>query len=141
MNVPVFDFSAMTTRAACDKALTAARRIQSRLEKDEVVLGYNEDEGEIRASIAQKQFARADRNLQSVNADLAALPAGLSTEREELEAEQATLVARKKNLALQGASGDQSSLQDLAEARNAADLEIVTAYITQLEAYRLTLTV
>jgi hypothetical protein len=139
MNVPTFDFSAMTTWADCDKALTPARRIKSRLAKDEVVLGYNEDEGEIRTGIAQKQFARADRNLQSVNAELAALPAGDSIERDELEAEQATLVARKKNLALQGASGDQSSLQDLAEFRNAADLEMVTGYITQLEAYRLTL--
>ncbi|MBO2008851.1 hypothetical protein [Hymenobacter negativus] len=139
MNVPSFDFSAMTTRAACDKALVPARRIQSRLSKDEVVLGYNEDEGEIRAGIAQQQFNRADRNLQSVNADLAALPADASTEREELEAEQATLVARKKKLALQGASGDESSLQDLAEFRNAADLEMVTGYITQLEAYRLNL--
>ncbi|WP_035561659.1 hypothetical protein, partial [Hymenobacter sp. IS2118] len=138
MNVPIFDFSAMTTRAACDKALAPTRRIQSRLQKDEVVLGYNEDEGEIRAGIAQQQFARADRSLQSVNAELAGLSVGTSSERDKLEAEQATLVARKKNLALQGASGDQSSLQDLAESRNAADLEMVTGYITQLEAYRLT---
>ncbi|GAA3924704.1 hypothetical protein [Hymenobacter algoricola] len=139
MTVPTFDFSALTTRAACDKALAPTRRLQNRLEKDEVVLGFNEEEGEIRAGIAQQQFARADRNLQNVTAALADLPAGPSAEREKLEAEQATLIARKKNLALQGASGDQSSLQDLAEARNAADLELVTGYITQLEAYRLTL--
>lgn len=139
MNVPTFDFSALTTRAACDKALMPARRIQGRLEKDEAVLGFNESEGEIRTTLAQQQYARADRNLQSVTAELADLPAGASDERDKLEAEQATLVARKKNLALQGASGDQSSLQDLAEARNDADLEMVTGYITQLEAYRLTL--
>ena len=129
----------MTTRAACDKALAPTRRLQSRLENNEVVLGFNEEEGGIRAGIAQQQFARADRSLQNVNDALADLPAGPSTDRDKLEAEQATLVARKKNLALQGASGDQSSLQDLAEARNAADLELVTGYITQLEAYRLTL--
>jgi len=139
MNVPTFDFSALTTRAACDKALVPARRIQNRLEKDEVVLGFNEDEGEIRTGLAQQQLARATRSLQSVNAELAALPAGDSTEREELEAEQATLIARQKNLALRGASGDESSLQDLAEARNAADLEVVTGYVTQLAAHRLTL--
>ena len=75
-----------------------------------MVLGFNEEEGEIRAGIAQQQYARADRSLQNVNDALAELPAGASTEREKLEAEQATLVARKKNLALQGASGDQSSL-------------------------------
>jgi hypothetical protein len=140
MNVPTFDFSAMKTRAACDKALAPARRIKSRLEKDEAVLGFNEDEGEIRASIAQQQYSRANRSLQTVNADIAALPATASDEeRAKLESEQATLVARTKKLALQGASGDQSSLQDLAEFRNAADLEMVTGYITQLEAYRLTL--
>ncbi|MFD2785525.1 hypothetical protein [Hymenobacter rubripertinctus] len=139
MNVPTFDFSALTTRAACDKALVPTRRLQNRLEKDEVVLGFNEEEGEIRAGIAQQQFARADRSLQNVNEALTELPAGPSTEREKLEAEQATLVARKKNLALQGASGDQSSLQDLAEARNAAELEMVSGYLTQLEAHRLTL--
>ncbi|MBF9220933.1 hypothetical protein [Hymenobacter ruricola] len=137
MNVPTFDFSALTTRAACDKALAPARRIQSRLEKNEAVLGFNESEGNIRTSQAQQQYARADRNLQSVTAELADLPAGPSTERDQLEAEQATLVARKKNLALQGASGDESSLQDLAEARNDADLEMVTGYIGQLETHRL----
>jgi hypothetical protein len=139
MSVPVFDFSAMTTRAACDKALVPARRLLNRLERDDVVIGFNEDEAEIRVGIAQQQFARADRNLRSVNDELAGLPAGASDERDKLEAEQATLVARKKKLALQGASGDQSSLQDLAEARNAAELEVVAGYVTQLEAYRLTL--
>ncbi|WP_046243418.1 hypothetical protein [Hymenobacter terrenus] len=139
MNVPVFNFSALTTRAACDKVLVPTRRLQNRLEKDETVLGYNEEEGEIRAGIAQQQFARAERNLQSVNAELDTLPAGPSTDRDKLEAEQATLVARKKNLALQGASGEQSALRDLAEARNAADLELVNGFLTQLEAYRLTL--
>lgn len=139
MNVPTFDFTALTTRAACDKALLPTRRIQARLEKDEVVIGYNEEEGELRATAAQQQFARADRTLQNVNEALDELAAGPSSERDKLEAEQATLVARKKNLALQGASGDRSSLQDLAEARNAADLEMVTGYITQLEAHRLTL--
>ena len=140
MNVPTFDFSGLTVRAACDVALEAARRQEARLVKDEANLDFDQSEDAIRARTARRQLAKATRDLAGVRADQAALDATATVEeRQTLVAEEARLVARQLALGLQGGSGSDNSLQDLAEALNNAALEMVAGYITQLEAYRLTL--
>lgn len=140
MTVPTFDFSALTTRAACDLALEPAQRRQARLIKDEANLDFDQGEDAIRARVARRQLTKATRDLAGVRADLADLAADApAEERQVLTAEEARLVARQLTLGLQGGSGADNSLQDLEEALNEGALEIVTGYITQLEAYRLTL--
>ena len=140
MTVPTFDFSALTTRAACDLALEPARRRQARLIKDEANLDFDQGEDAIRARKARQQLTKATRDLAGVRADLTDLAADASAEeRQVLTAEEARLVARQLALGLQASSGSDNSLQDLEEALNEGALEMVTGYVTQLEAYRLTL--
>jgi hypothetical protein len=101
-----------------------------------VNLDYRGDKAETRAGNAKNDLIGVQRRLDGVNDQLADLTAGPSRRRLELEAEQTRLVARQKELALRGASGATQALGQLAEARTDAELEMVTAFVTQLEAYR-----
>ncbi|TGE16460.1 hypothetical protein [Hymenobacter elongatus] len=139
MNVPTFDFTGLDSQAACDEALTPARALLADLTNRDVNLDYRGDKAETRAGNAKNALIGVQSRLDGVNDQLTDLPAGPSRRRLELEAEQARLVARQKELALRGASGAALALAELAEARTQAELEMVTAFVTQLEAYRTTL--
>lgn len=139
MTVPTFDFTGLDSRAACDEALTPARAILADLTNRDVNLDYRGEKAETRAGNAKNDLIGVQSRLDGVNDQLSDLPTGPSRRRLELEAEQARLVARQKELALRGASGAAQALTELAEARTEAELEMVTAFVTQLEAYRATL--
>jgi|GEM_PF-3364168 len=141
MNVPTFDFASLglDSRAACDEALKPARSLRADLTNRDVNLDYRGDKAEARAGDAKNALIGVQGRLDTVGDQLADLPTGPSRRRLELEAEQARLVARQKELALRGASGATQALGQLAEARTDAELEMVVGFITQLEAYRDTL--
>ncbi|PJJ60754.1 hypothetical protein [Hymenobacter chitinivorans] len=140
MTVPTFDFTGLDTKAACDEALVPARALLKDLTNRDINLDYRGDKAETRAGNAKNTLIGVQSRLDGVSDQLADLPAGTSRRRLELEAEQARLVAQQKELALRGASGAAQALAELAEARTEAELEMVTAFVTQLEAHRATRT-
>ncbi|WP_400192494.1 hypothetical protein [Hymenobacter sp. B81] len=137
--MPTYSIPLLTTPAACDEVLTPARRAQALLQHRAVNLTFDGSQAEGRAALAQAELLGVAAELAAANTVLAALPTGPSTKRTQYEIKKEQLEAKQR--LLQGHSGNTALLLDreLDQARNAAELAEVTAFIVAVEAHRATL--
>ena len=138
MTVPTFDLSSLLTRADCDGVLGPARLLRAGIFKKDVGLNYEDLTGEARAASAENSLIAVNSNLDATRDQLTGLAVGPSALRRQLAIREAQLVARK--LVLEGHEADGTSpLEALTNARVDADLELVDAFIAQVEAKKATL--